>query len=119
MSRRMATSRHPARLLCCQDGQDEILAPQNHAHPFVSFVWDATDDRAHGTLANSWGRLRILSGSAFWDGRPSPRMRSDPCRFGSRIRAGLAIEVRWAAALLVVRASLPALPAVSSRGWSA
>lgn len=42
--------------------------------------------------------------------------RSPPCRFGSRVRAGLAIEVRWAAALLVVRASLPALPAVSSRG---
>jgi len=64
--------------------------------------------------SGGWGRLRILSGSAFWDGRPSPRMRSD--RFGSRIRAGLAIEVRWAASLLVVRASLPALPGVSSRG---
>jgi salicylate hydroxylase len=30
--------------------------------------------------------------------------------------ARLAIEVRWAASLLVVRASLPALSAVSSRG---
>jgi hypothetical protein len=33
------------------EGQDEILAPQNHAHPFVSFVWDATDDRAAWDLS--------------------------------------------------------------------
>ncbi len=60
-------------------------------------------------------RLKILSGSAFRDGRPWPRMRSvadsaPASGLGSRSK------VRWAAALLVVRASWPALPAVSSRG---
>jgi hypothetical protein len=36
-------------------------------------------------------------------------------RFGSRVRAWLAIEVRWATPRLVARASLPTLPAVISR----
>jgi hypothetical protein len=40
----------------------------------------------------------------------SPRIRA--YRFGSRVRAWLAIEVRWATPRLAVRASLPALPAV-------
>jgi len=60
-------------------------------------------------------RPAILSGSAFWT-VARRRLCGHPCRSGSRILAGLAIEVRWTAALLVVRASLPALPAVSSRG---
>ena len=40
-------------------------------------------------------------------GTPARRRVRSPCRFGSRIPAGLAIEVRWTVALLVVRVSLP------------
>jgi hypothetical protein len=61
-----------------------------------------------------WGRLRILSGSAFWDGRPSPRaVPADSGRasgLGSRSRFG-GPQRSWSSA-----PHRPALPAVSSDG---
>ena len=55
------------------------------------------------------GAPEDLEWERVWDGRPSPRMRS-VADLGRASGLGSRSKVRWAAALLVVRASLPALP---------